>query len=213
MQNYQKLILVTHRQEIPLSTYLKFIQQCAQSGITAVQLREKNASFDFLLEFGSRLKEILSPLHIPLIINDHISLAVQLDAAGVHLGQTDSAPLTAGKVLEKNKIIGVSIEKMAELEIANINTDLSYLAASAVFPTKNKNNLKTIWGIRGLREIVKASIHPVIAIGGIDGANIKEVVKTGVAGVAVIGALHDADDPAKATQKLRQVIDEEYLYV
>lgn len=207
MENYQKLMLVTHRQQMPLSDYLKFIQRCARSGITALQLREKDAPLSFLLEFGERLKEILAPLNIPLIINDNVVLAQQLDAEGVHVGQSDGNPIYAREALGPDKIIGLSIEHRDELIAANKLEGRLYVAASSVFPTQNKHNLKTTWGISGLQTLVQNSTHPVMAIGGVNETNVQDILNTGAAGIAVIGTIHDSPHPEKTIQELRNILD------
>lgn len=206
-KNPYKIILVTNRNKTPLSDYLDFIRICAESGITAVQLREKNVGADFLLEFGHSLKRILLPLNIPLIVNDSINLAVQLNADGVHLGQTDGNPCQARTILGEDKIIGLSIETVEEIYKSH-NFSVSYVAASAIFPTQNKQNVKTLWGLDGLSNLVKLSKHPVVAIGGINPSNAEKVIETGVAGIAIIGALHNAKNPQAITRQLRQIIDE-----
>lgn len=208
MIGYERLILVTDRKQIPLPQYLAFIERCATTGVTAVQLREKKAPFSFLIEFGTRLQEMLTPLNIPLIINDNIMLAKALAAAGVHLGQTDGTPENARILLGKQSIIGLSIETLSELTLANQEKNISYVAASSVFPTRNKKNLKTIWELEGLKRLVTLSTHPVIAIGGINESNIIDVLSTGVSGIAVIGAIHDAVNPQEATRNLRTLIDQ-----
>jgi thiamine-phosphate pyrophosphorylase len=206
-KNSCKLILITNRSETSLPEYLSFIKICAESGITAVQLREKNASPEFLLEFGSHLKEILSPLQIPLIINDNMKLAIDLKASGIHLGQTDGDPNQTRMILGGHKIIGLSIETMAELYRSH-HCPIDYVAASAVFPTTHKQDVKTLWGLERLSMLVKASKHPVVAIGGIDLSNAKIVMETGVSGIAIIGVLHQAKDPRQVTKQLRQIVDE-----
>lgn len=203
---FYKLILITHRQNTSLLKYLDFIEQCVSSGVSSVQLREKNADKAFKLKFAQQLKEILSPLNIPLIINDDINLAVQVNADGVHLGQTDSIPQVARDILGKNKFIGLSIESKLELKKANLLA-LDYVAASAVFPTQSKNNVRTIWGLDGLNYFSKHSNHPVVGIGGINQYNLAEVIQAGAHGVAVIGALHESDNPSHTALAFRKIID------
>lgn len=197
-----KLMLVTNREQTPVPQYLKFIEQCAQSGITSVQLREKNATADFILDFGQQLKNLLDPLHIPLIINDDLALALKLDASGLHLGQSDGSVLFAREKMGPEKYLGLSIETENELQLAN-QYPLDYVAASAVFPSQHKSNLKTLWGLEGLRRLASFSRHPLIGIGGIDLHNIKSTFLAGAKGAAVIGALHQAADPAEITKQLR----------
>ncbi len=204
--DFYKLMLVTHRKDIPVSAYLDFIKACAASGTSSVQLREKNASDDFLFDLGMRLKSVLDPYNVPLIVNDNVDLAIRLDAAGVHLGQTDGDPVAARAALGPDKIIGVSIEYLEELETAN-TMPLDYVAASAVFDTVNKSNLKTLWGLDGVRMLSERSKHPLMGIGGIHHGNAGDVIKAGAKGVAVIGALHDAQNPNEASRSLRAIID------
>lgn len=205
-ENFYKLMLVTHRQNRPLDQYLAFIKHCLSFGITAVQLREKNASYQFLVDFGSRLKNILDPLNIPLIINDHLEVALAIDAGGLHLGQSDGSLLQARASLGDHKIIGVSINSLENLKRAN-DSAVDYVGLGAIFKTKSKNNISTYWGLKGLNEVATLSHHPIVAIGGITIENSAEVLVSGAHGIAVISAIHDAADPAFATQQLRNSID------
>ncbi len=201
-----RLILITHRNGTPLSTYLEFVKACALSGITAVQLREKDASIDFLLEFGKGLKSILDPIGVPLFVNDSVDLALKLEAHGVHLGQTDESPLLAQKRLGPKKVIGLSLESASDLAVAN-ELPLAYVAASSVFASIHKDNPRKIWGLSGLRWLSQQSRHPMIGIGGITEENVTSVLDAGAQGIAVIGALHQAKNPSLAAQRFRQLID------
>lgn len=203
---FYKLMLVTNRQQTPIDDYLQFIKTCAHAGITSVQLREKNQAPEALLEFGEKLKHILDPLQIPLIVNDDIELALMLNASGVHLGQTDGNPERARALLGPDKIIGVSIDTEDNLMRAN-QLPIDYVGIGAIFPTSNKNNVATIWGVHGLSQLAPHSKHPIIGIGGINESNAPEVLASGACGIAVIGALHDAEDATLTTHNLRHIID------
>lgn len=204
--DFYKLMLVTHRQDASISQYLDFIKLCINSGVTSVQLREKNTDAEFKLKFAMQLKNLLDSCAIPLIINDDVELALKIDADGIHLGQSDTSVEVARKMLGTHKYIGLSIETEHELEKAN-TYDLNYVAASAIFPSQHKTNLKTIWGISGLDILCKQSKHPVIGIGGINQDNLAQVMQAGADGVAVIGALHQAQNPTELTKVLRKIID------
>ena len=205
-QEFYKLMLVTNRQDMPFADYLQFIRQCANAGITSVQLREKQQTQAFLLMFGQELKSILDPLNIPLIINDDLELALELDAGGVHLGQTDGCPTEARKRLGPNKIIGVSIDSEANLMSAN-NSPLDYVGIGAIFATANKQKVATVWGLNGLQQLSLNSKHRIIGIGGINEYNAATVLSSGACGIAVIGALHDAENPSQMTHRLRYIIE------
>ena len=199
-----QLCLVTHIQNISWNIYENFVLQAVEGGITMVQLRDKNKSRNEFKLIASRLKSLLAPSQVSLIINDHIEIAAEINAEGIHLGQSDISPIEARKILGPKKIIGLSIETFAQLELANSLTCIDYVAASAVFPSKTKLNCKTIWGLDGLNKITQKSLHPVMAIGGISDDNIDEVLKNGAQAIAIVSALHDSDDPKKYAQELRK---------
>jgi thiamine-phosphate pyrophosphorylase len=197
-----KLCLITNNQG-DIINYLKFIEKAAQGGITMVQFRDKkNNNYHDIEKDALLLKNILKPFGIPLIINDFVELAAKINADGVHLGQQDMCVSKARKILGPNKIIGLSIENFEELNKANNEPDISYVTASAVFPSATKTDCKTIWGIDNLTKLAAKSYHPITAIGGINIENAKDVFKAGVCGLAVIGAIHNSKDPYKTAQEL-----------
>lgn len=194
-----QLTLVTQKNEIPLEKYLNFIETCAKAGINAVQLREKNLNAQEKLEFARALKPLLSHYQVKLIINDDVNLCETIDADGVHLGQTDGCCLEARKRLGKDKIIGLTVDTLAQLTTAN-TLPIHYIGIGAIFPTQSKPNITTIWGIKNLSNAKNASQHPIIAIGGITTDNIASVTQTGIHGIAAIGAFHEAPRPDYLTK-------------
>ncbi len=204
--SFLKITLVTNQNKTPLSDYLALIKTCAEAGVTAVQLRDKQSSYQDCLAFGKALKTVLAPFSIPLIINDNIDLAIELDADGVHLGQTDGCPITARQRLGSQKIIGISIDSIENLLIAN-QLPIDYVGIGAIFPTYNKNNVATVWGLEGLSHLSSISKHPIIAIGGINESNAEDVMRSGAHGIAVIGAIHDSVCPTDTVKKLLLKID------
>lgn len=200
-----KLCLVTHRQNQPLNQYLDFISQAIEGGVTCVQLREKSQDSKTILALAQALQALLRPLDIPLIINDDVAVANAVGAAGVHLGPHDTSPEQARAVLGSEAWIGLSIETYDALMLANRNSHLTYVAASAVFETQTKQDCSTVWGLDGLRNFCEKSLHPVVAIGGINANNASLVKAAGVAGIAVIGAIHDAQSPKMAATALKQI--------
>lgn len=200
MQNkYLKLCLVTQIGSKSFAEYCQFILTVIQNGVTSIQLREKNLSIAELKSFALATQLLLKPFNIPLIINDHVHLAKEINAEGVHLGQSDLSPLEARKVLGNDKIIGLSIESMQDIKTANQLNCINYIAASAIFPSKTKTDCKTIWRLNGLQQLAQLSIHPIIAIGGINSRNVTKVIKNGAIGIAVVSAIHDDPQPEKIT--------------
>ncbi len=178
-----------------------------RGGVTSVQLRNKSQDLNSVLNNAIKLINLLKPLQIPVIINDHVDIAKEVNAQGVHLGQKDTCPKEARKKLGKDKIIGLSVETLDELQKANQLDEINYIGASAVFASKSKTNCRTIWGIEGLTNIVNNSRHPVIGIGGIDATNAKEVIVTGASGIAVISAISDSLDSFSASKILVEEIN------
>lgn len=201
-----KLMLVTNKNDQPLQPYLDFVAHCAQSGITAVQLREKKLSYEEAFIFGKQLQTILKPFSVSLIINDSVELAYNLNSDGVHLGQLDGSVVEARRKLGKNKIIGLTVNSIEEMLIAN-NLPIDYVGIGAIYPTNSKKDVKTILGCEGLKKIAQISKHPIIAIGGIDEVNALAVMRAGADGIAAIAAFHDTLDPIVTTKNLRDVIE------
>lgn len=183
------------------------VEQAIQGGVTHIQLREKTASTRHFLAVGQRLKKILAPRRIPLLINDRLDIALALDADGVHLGQSDLPYPIARTLLGPSKIIGLTVENVSQALLAN-TFDVDYIGVGPVFTTTSKQDAPPTLGLSGLSEIVQLSNHPVIAIGGIHAANIKEVLATHVEGVAVISAITHASHPELATRQLRDAFKE-----
>ena len=151
--------LVTDRTLIAGKFLEDTILQAVKGGVSVVQLREKKISTRCFIKEAQRIKTLLAPYKVPLIINDRVDVALAVEADGVHIGQEDMPyPLTR-KLLGKKAIIGLSVEAMEQVLEAEAY-DVDYLGVSAIFATLTKTDTKHIWGIEGLREIRKISRHP-----------------------------------------------------
>lgn len=196
-----KLYLVTDRPLAAGRDLEWIVTQAVKGGVTMVQLREKDIDTREFIELGMRLKKALQAYGVPLIINDRVDVALAVDADGVHIGQSDMPYNIARKLLGPDKIIGLSIESFEELEQAN-SLDVDYVAASPVYATPTKTDTARPWGLEGLREFVKRSVHPVVGIGGMNEKTAKEIYETGVDGIAVVSAIVCAQDPATASNNI-----------
>lgn len=195
------LYLVTERGNLPLETFFKIIQSAIDGGVNIIQLREKQASAREMIFVAKQLHAFTKPLGIPLIINDRVDVAHAVGAEGVHLGQSDLSVSDARAILGKEKIIGLSVESLEQAWIAQ-KEDVNYLAASPTFHTQTKLDCQPAWGLQGLKQLCNDSHHPIVAIGGINETNIKNVRDCGVAGVAVISAIFNAPCPQTAANRL-----------
>ena len=206
MKDYLKLYLVTDR-ELSLGRSLEeVVSEAVQGGVTVVQLREKDASTGEFIELARRLMTLLKPLDIPLIINDRVDVALAVDADGVHIGQSDMSYEDARRLLGPDKIIGLSVESFEDIEAANA-LDVDYIGISPVYGTPTKTDTAEPFGLDGLRKAVQMSVHPTVAIGGMNASTIAEVMAAGTDGVAVVSAICSAENIRKATSELRMIVE------
>lgn len=195
--NIFSLYLVTRRGALSLEEFFRIIRASVEGGIKLVQLREKEISAREMIAIGKRLLSFLKPLGIPLIINDRVDVAHAVNADGVHVGQADLTVAEARAILGQKALIGLSVESL-EQAVAAQEADVDYLAASPIFHTMSKADCGAPWGLNGLRLLCQVSCHPVIAIGGVDETNVKQVMECGAAGVAVVSAIFNASCPKTA---------------
>jgi hydroxymethylpyrimidine kinase/phosphomethylpyrimidine kinase/thiamine-phosphate diphosphorylase len=204
------LYLVTDR---PLSggrDMAWIVREAAAGGVTMVQLREKECSTAEFVALARELKATLTPLGIPLIINDRIDVALAVDADGVHIGQSDMPYETARALLGKEKIIGLSVETMDEVLAAN-ELDVDYIGISPVYATPTKTDTLTPFGLEGIEQVMQQSRHRCVAIGGMNRNTIGEVIARGVEGVAVVSAIVAAESPREASAELADIIRNNHL--
>lgn len=199
-----RLYLVTDR-PLSLGRDLDWIvAEAVRGGTTMVQLREKDADTRDFVALGLKLKELLSPFGVPLLINDRIDVALAVDADGVHIGQSDMPYAIARRLLGPDRIIGLSVETMDEVEEAN-GLDVDYVAVSPVYGTPTKTDTAEPFGLEGLRKAAALSRHPVVAIGGMNKSTAADVFAAGADGIAVVSAICSAPDPCMATRQLLEI--------
>ena len=184
------------------------VLQAVQGGVTLVQLREKDIDTREFIALGQRLKAALDGTGVPLLINDRVDVALAVDADGVHIGQSDMPYHIARRLLGPDKIIGLSVETMDEVEEANaLNVD--YVAVSPVFSTHTKTDTLAPFGYEGLRRACELSRHPLCGIGGMNEGTVGQAIACGADGVAVVSAIVGAPDPLLASKNLKTIIDNE----
>jgi thiamine-phosphate pyrophosphorylase len=182
------------------------VARAAEAGVCCVQLREKTTSTRHFIDAAERIKALLAPWRIPLIINDRVDVALAAGAEGVHIGQSDMPPETARRLLGPTAIIGLSVETWKDVEKAQA-LDINYLGISPVYATPTKTDTKKPWGIEGVARIKKFSRHSLVGIGGLGASNLAAVVLAGADGIAVVSAICAAPDPFKATLRLKEAFD------
>lgn len=197
-----RLYLVTDEELLQGKDLYATVEAAVRGGVTMVQLREKESSTRDFVERAARLKQVLAPYHVPLIINDRVDVALAVDADGVHVGQSDMPYSLVKRLLPPGKIIGLSVESREQVLEANAY-DVDYIAASPVFATATKTNTLIEWGLEGLSWIKSVSRHPLVAIGGINKGNAEAIFQAGADGIAVVSAIIAASDPEMAARMLK----------
>lgn len=200
-----RLYAVTDHSWSNAENFENHIEQALKSGVTFLQLREKNISDDEYIEIASRIKKLTDKYNIAFVINDNINVALAVNADGVHLGQNDTDIKTARKILGSNKIIGASARTIQQAVNA-VENGADYLGTGAVFGTSTKKDAKNIT-IEQLSQVCHAVNVPVVAIGGVNEKNIPLLKNSGISGVAVVSAIFAQQDIAAATENLRSLID------
>ena len=182
------------------------VLQAVRGGAACVQLREKDISTRAFIEEAVRIKALLAPFRVPLIINDRVDVALAAGADGVHVGQDDMPYAMARRLMGPGAIIGLSVETWDDVEKAR-NLDVDYLGVSPVFLTPTKTDTKGSWGLNGLTKIRARLRHPLVGIGGLNRDNAADAVLAGADGVAVVSAVCAAPDPFRAAQELSGIIE------
>ena len=201
-----KLYLVTNRYQDSLENFLEKVETACRSGVTIIQLREKNLTTNQYYHLAKQVKEITDAYQVPLIIDDRLDVCLAVDAAGLHIGDDELPVSVARQVLGPDKILGVTAKTVKRaLEAETSGAD--YLGTGAIFPTTTKENAP-ITLISTLKTICQTVAIPVVAIGGLTSENIDQLAETGIAGVAVVRDLMQAEDiEAKAHAFLTKLDD------
>ena len=201
-----RLYLVTNRYQDSLESFLEKLETACRSGVTIVQLREKNLTTNQYYQLAKQVKEITDAYQIPLIIDDRLDVCLAVDAAGLHIGDDELPVSVARQVLGPEKILGVTAKTVKRaLEAEEGGAD--YLGTGAIFPTTTKENAP-ITLISTLKTICQRVAIPVVAIGGLTSENIDQLIGTGIAGVAVVRDLMQAEDVEAKTQAFLTKLDD-----
>lgn len=186
------------------------VSEAVAGGVTAVQLREKDAPGRDFLEVALRVAAVL-PESVPLIINDRVDVFLAARAAGarvagVHLGQSDLPATLVRELVGTDAIVGLSAATPSEL--ADVDpTKVDYVGIGALHTTQTKSDAPPALGIEGFARLVELCSVPAVAIGGVSAADLGPLRAAGAAGGAVVSAICSAPDPRLAAQNLARAWD------
>ncbi len=172
-----------------------------RGGVTMLQVRLKQATSRELLRVT---RSLVGALHIPVLVNDRVDIAVLADAAGAHLGMQDVPILLARTIVPPNFLLGASLGNAAELPELD---DADYVGVGPIFDTPSKSDAGDGLGLAGASALAHAALRPAVAIGGIDSDNAAPIVAAGFDGVSVIRAVLSQPDPELAARTLRAAVD------
>lgn len=194
--------LVTDSTGLDESIFLEKIELACQGGVTLLQIREKEKTSREFYHLAQKVKLISDRYDIPLLINDRADIAAAVDAAGVHVGQSDLPVACARTILGPGKILGATAKTVEQAQQA-AKEGADYLGVGAIYPTTTK--VKTVLTpVRTLDVICRSVSIPVVAIGGLNAENCGILKGVSVAGISVVSAIMKAADPRSATAELKE---------
>ena len=196
------IYLVTDRELMTAPDLESAVKSAVAGGCTLVQLREKSASSLEFYEYARRIKDITDRLGVPLIINDRLDIALAIDAAGVHVGQSDLPAHAAREFIGPDKILGVSASSLAEA-LAAESAGADYLGVGAMFVTGTKTDAD-ITTMEELVRIRNKTELPIVVIGGINKKTIPLFKGIGIDGAAVVSAILAQPDIEAAAREIKE---------
>ena len=200
------LYAVTDRSWLRGRTLESCVAAAIAGGATIIQLREKQVSFDELVALAYSIKQICHDAGVLFVIDDNVRAAVAADADGVHVGQDDSSCVQARKMLGPDKIVGVSVQTIAQARAAEA-AGADYLGVGALMPTATKPDAAEVTR-EELYDICHAVSIPVVGIGGLNEQTIPCLAGSGACGAAVVSAIFAAHDCKAAARQWRTTCDQ-----
>lgn len=197
------IYLVTDRDLMSTETLEEAVEQALIGGCTLVQLREKDCSSLDFYNTAVKVKEITDKYKVPLLINDRLDIAVAVDAAGVHVGQSDLPVPIVRKIIGEDKIIGISTGTLKEA-LQGQKDGADYLGVGAMYATGTKKDASPT-SMEELKRIRENVSLPIVVIGGINKERVKDFEGTGIDGLAIVSAIIAQKDIAGATRELKNL--------
>ncbi|HHY22055.1 MAG TPA: thiamine phosphate synthase [Bacilli bacterium] len=169
------------------------MEEAIQGGADIIQLRDKKSSKLEVLQKARALRELTKKYDVTFIVNDHIDVALSVDADGIHLGQDDLPLVEARKIVGPNKIIGISTHAIEEAREAEKN-GADYIGVGPIFATKSKEDVTDPVTTNYIQQVVQEMTIPFVAIGGIKLHNVDEVLQAGATRICAISEIVGATD-------------------
>jgi len=202
-----RLYVITDGKASRGRSHLQVAEAAILGGADVLQLRDKEASGGHLYRVALQLRKLTRDAKVPFIVNDRVDIALAADADGVHVGQSDLPASVARGIIGPDKILGVSVDTVEEAVLAE-KDGADYLGVGPVFEARGtKPDAGEPLGVDRIARIRRHSRLPIVAIGGIDAENARQVREAGADAAAVISAIVAADDIADAARRLKRILD------
>ena len=194
---------------VPRKKMERVVKQMIEGGAEIIQYRDKEASNEEYFKWGKVLRDLTREKGVVFVVNDRVELARDLGADGVHVGQGDLGSFKLGEKIHeslgmKGKIVGITVSSVIEAREAEW-WGADYVGISAVFETSTKEEARAL-GMNKVAAITEVLRIPKVAIGGIKENNLKEVMKTGVDGVAVVSEICLSKDIPGKVRKMKEMV-------
>lgn len=187
--------------------HAEIARQLVDGGAKVIQLRDKTATFEELMDIGREVRRITRDAGVTFIVNDNPYLARELDADGVHIGQNDFPADIVREVMGDDKLIGLSTHSKQQA-IAATSWPIDYIGVGPVYPTSTKQSDNIPVGTSLIRWVRKHIPLPTVAIGGITTSTLPDALAAGATNAAMISELMRAQDIASATAELKALADQ-----
>lgn len=198
---------VLHLQGDPAENLLKVLEQALQSGITCYQFREKGAKSlqdpTACKALAIRCRDLCRKYNVPFVIDDNVDLAIEIEADGIHVGQTDLPPEEVKQRCGEKCFVGTSVNTLAQGLAAQANPNVDYFGTGPIFPTQSKEDPKPVVTPDFVTTIRQNGItKPIVAIGGVGVETAAMLREKGADGVAVISVIAKSKDIPQTVKDL-----------
>lgn len=180
------------------------VKAMIEGGIKIIQYRDKTKSIKEKVKEAREIRELCKENGVIFIVNDHVDIAILVDADGVHIGQDDMDPSDVRKLIGDNKIIGLSTHSEEQGMKAYLNPDVDYIGVGPIFPTTTKDTAPV--GLGYLEYAVKNLHLPFTAIGGIKEHNLHEIISRGAKNVCLVSDIVGADNITEKVKELQKLM-------
>ncbi|MEK4564580.1 thiamine phosphate synthase [Alkalihalobacillus sp. FSL R5-0424] len=183
------------------------MEQAILGGVDIIQLRDKKSSKLEVLKKAKKLRELTKKYDVPFIVNDHIDVALAVEADGIHVGQDDLPLADVRKIVGPDMIIGISTHQLEDAKQAE-EGGADYIGVGPIFPTNSKEDVVDPVTTSYIQQIEADIKIPYVAIGGIKRHNLKEVMAAGAKRVCMITEIVAADDVRARCEEIISIMEE-----